>query len=155
MAVSEQTTALIAVFATRPQAEHYTEELRRAGFDPDEYGMITPEPGDTEKQVEDNAAAGALAGSAVGALAGAVATGLVPGIGPVIAAGVMTGVLGGAAAGAAAGGVLGVLLGLGIPEEEAQRYEGEYRAGRTLVVVQSRGRNVEALTILRRCEGVL
>ena len=51
----------------------------------------------------------------------------------------------------AAGGVLGALIGLGIPETEARRYEAEFHAGRTLVVVQAIGRGGEALAILQRC----
>jgi hypothetical protein len=38
-------------------------------------------------------------------------------------------VLSGAAVGSATGGIIGGFLGLGIPEYEAQRYEGNVRAG--------------------------
>jgi hypothetical protein len=70
----------------------------------------------------------------------------------VIAAGLLAGVLGGAAAGAAAGGIVGALVGLGIPEDEAHRYQEEFLQGRTLVVVQAVARGAEAIGILRRCE---
>jgi hypothetical protein len=39
---------------------------------------------------------------------------------------------------------------LGIPEEEARFYEGEFHLGRTLVTVQAPGRYEEARDILRR-----
>jgi hypothetical protein len=150
MAVRTQTTALIATFAERQQADRFIEELRGAGFQADEIGMVSPRPEAQEGHVEEGAAAGAITGAVLGAFAGALATGLIPGVGPVIAAGLLAGVLGGGAAGAAAGGVLGALVGLGVPEEEARRHEEAFQAGRTLVAVQSRGRNAEALAILTR-----
>ncbi|MBY0525416.1 MAG: general stress protein [Gemmataceae bacterium] len=147
MASHEQISALIATFADCQQAEHYVEELRNAGFKGDEIGVLSPH--DTHEDVEDQAVAGAITGGMFGALAGAVALGLIPGIGPVLAAGSLVGA---AAAGAATGGLLGTLIGLGIPEERARRYEEEFLAGRTLVVVQALGRGGEALSILRRCQ---
>jgi hypothetical protein len=151
MATSLETTAVIATFEDRNLADCYVRELKQAGFKDDEVGVIAPHHDADETYAEEGAAAGAVTGGAVGALAGAVATGLIPGVGPVIAAGLLAGVLGGAAAGAAAGGVFGALIGLGIPEEEARRYEEEFLAGRTLVVVQAIGRGGEAMGILRRC----
>jgi hypothetical protein len=44
----------------------------------------------------------------------------------------------GAAAGAGVGGLAGVLIGLGIPEEEADRYEGYVKEGKFLVVAERR-----------------
>jgi len=155
MPVSEQTTALIAAFKDRERAECYVAALRKAGFAESELGIVSPDAVEQmhETAVAEEATAGAITGGSVGAFAGALATGLTPGIGPLIAGGLLTGLLGGAAVGATAGGVLGILSGLGLPEEEVRRYEQDYRAGRTLVVVQSIGRNAEAMGILRECEG--
>jgi uncharacterized protein (TIGR02271 family) len=87
----------------------------------------------------------------VGALwALGIAAGMLPAIGPVIAGGLLASVLASAAGGAAVGGILGALVGLGIPEEEAKYYEGEFRAGRTLVTVKADGRYDEARAILSR-----
>jgi hypothetical protein len=147
-------TAVIATFADRQRAEHYIQELRRAGFKDNEIGVMAPHAEATGSKAEEGAAVGALTGGTLGAFAGAVATGLIPGLGPVLAAGLLAGVLGGAAAGATAGGILGALIGLGIPEEEARRYEEEFLAGRTLVVAQAIGRGGEALAILHRCQDV-
>ena len=152
MAWDRPSTALIATFIDRRQADGFVEELKRAGFGMDEIGVMSPGQEAHGDHVEEGAVAGAVTGGTLGAVAGAVATGLIPGVGPVIAAGLLAGAVGGAAAGAAAGGVLGALVGMGIPDEEARRYDGEFRAGRTLVVVQARGRNAEALAILRRRE---
>lgn len=147
---NKQITAVIATFTDRHEADRFVDELRQAGFRDDEIGVISPEANSTESRVEEGAAVGAVAGTTVGAVAGALATGLIPGVGPVIASGLLAGVLGGAAAGAAAGGLLGALIGVGIPESEARRYEEEFLAGRTLVVVQAIGRGAEALAILHR-----
>jgi hypothetical protein len=148
---NKQTTAVIATFTDRHEADCFVRQLQEAGFRDDEIGVISPGQAESESMVEEGVAVGAVAGGTVGALAGALATGLIPGVGPVIATGLLAGVLGGAAAGAAAGGVLGALVGLGIPETEARRYEQAFLAGRTLVVVQALGRGGEALAILRRC----
>jgi hypothetical protein len=153
MSIAEQTTAFIAVFPERREAEHFVDELHQAGFSDKEIGIVTRQPDkEAEHPVEDGAAAGAITGGAFGALAGiAVAAGLIPGIGPVLAGGVLAGILASTATGAAAGGLLGALLGLGIPETEARRYEEELKAGRTLVVVQGEGgRLPQAIGILRQ-----
>jgi len=149
----KQVTAVITTFADRREVDCYVEELRQAGFREEEIGVISPEGAGAETRVEEGAAVGAVAGGTVGAVAGALATGIIPGVGPIIATGLLAGLLGGAAAGAAAGSVLGALIGLGIPETEARRYEEEFLAGRTLVVVQAIGRGAEALAILHRCAG--
>lgn len=151
MTAKEQTTALIAHFRERRWADQFIHELKRAGFKEDEIGLIASQHEGEAEPVEEGALAGALSGGAVGALAGAAATGIIPGIGPVVAGGLLAGVLGGAAAGATAGGLLGGLIGLGIPEDEARKFEREFLAGRTLVVVQAIGRGGDALSILNHC----
>lgn len=55
-----------------------------------------------------------------------------------------------AGSGAAAGAVIGGLVGLGVPEDEAQFFEHEYRAGRILVTVAAGARRGEAEDLLRR-----
>ena len=59
-------------------------------------------------------------------------------------------VLASAVSGAVIAGIAGALIGLGIPEEEATYYEGEFKSGRTLVTVQAPGRYEEVRDILRR-----
>ena len=53
-----------------------------------------------------------------------------------IAGGALAAVAASAAGTAAAGGLIGALIGLGIPEEEAEYYEGEFKKGRTVVTVK-------------------
>src|ERR1700722_434502 len=65
--------------------------------------------------------------------------GVIPGIGPAIAAGALGVILANAAAGGAVAGIAGALIGLGIPSHEANHYEGEFKAGRTIVAVHNMG----------------
>jgi hypothetical protein len=153
MTATDQTTALIGVFQDQTQAEHFVNDLRRAGFPNEHIGVLAPDGTNGTTHAGEGMAAGALTGGTVGALAGlAVAGGLIPGIGPVVAGGILGGVLASTATGAAAGGALGGLIGLGIPEDEARHYEAQLRDGRTLVVVQEKLRLPEAMDILRHCK---
>jgi len=153
-------STVVGVFDNREQAQQAVNELRRAGFQENEIGVVSREgqtaAGGKAKEDEGNragtgAATGAIAGAGVGALwaLGIVTLGL-PAVGPVIAGGILASVLASAAGTAVAGGIIGALVGLGIPEEEAHYYEGEFNAGRTLVTVKSDTRSDEARSILQR-----
>jgi hypothetical protein len=153
-------TTVVGVFDDRTRAQEALRELRNAGFREDDIGVIardgetrteTTTGTDTGSNVLAGAGAGAAAGAGVGALwALGIAAGMLPAIGPVIAGGLLASVLASAAGGAAVAGVIGALIGLGIPEEEARYYEGEFRAGRTLVTVRAGARYDDAWAILRR-----
>jgi uncharacterized protein (TIGR02271 family) len=107
--------------------------------------------GETGSEVGAGAATGALAGLGLGALAGlGVLAGMVPVIGPAIAGGTLGVILSNAAAGAGIAGMVGALIGLGIPEEEAAYYQGEFEAGKVVVTVQAGDRVREAEEILSR-----
>jgi hypothetical protein len=159
MVTSTRSTAICA-FPGPAQAREAVDELRRAGFRPDQIGFVSrdgtgvaTDATGPEVRAESGAAAGAVTGGLLGALLGGVAALSVPGIGPVLAAGLLAGVLGGTAAGAWGGGLVGALVGLALPEEEARHYQQEVEAGRALVMVQSGDRYVEAVDILSRCGG--
>jgi hypothetical protein len=147
----------VGVFYDRAAAEKAVEELRRAGFGPDQLGVAVreaaPAPADKAPagtHTEEGAVTGVVAGGTLGGLLGAVAVGVIPGIGPVLAASLLAGILGGVGAGATAGGLLGALIGHGIPEDEARQYEQDLAAGRTIVTVKSQERHDEAVAILLR-----
>lgn len=151
---------VVGVFGDRTQAQRALDELRRAGFREEQLGVAardaTATTGATDldsgTKAEEGAAVGALAGAGVGALwAIGIAAGMLPAIGPIIAGGTLAAILASAAGGAAVAGVVGALIGMGIPEEEAQYYETEFHAGRTLITVRTEGRNAEATSILNRC----
>jgi hypothetical protein len=163
MATSDQLT-VVGVFPDRLTAEAAVHELRAAGFDPDDIGFamrdtVAPEDAeaieemDTGARAGEGAVTGLVTGGVVGGLAAAAVSLLVPGVGPVIGGGILATVLGGAAAGAAAGGLLGALVGLGVSEEDARYYEGEFHAGRAIVTVKAGERYKEAADILSRHAG--
>jgi uncharacterized protein (TIGR02271 family) len=159
MATSQRSTC-VGVFEDHRQAQRAVEELKRVGFRDEQLGVVSHDTEarqaggatkETGSYAGEGAAIGAAAGAGVGALwALGIAAGLLPGIGPVIAGGLLASLLASAAGGAAVAGIAGALIGLGIPEEEAAYYEGEFKGGRTLVTVRGDGRYEEACTILRR-----
>jgi hypothetical protein len=161
MATSES-PALIAVFDDRDEAELAVDDLREAGFRDDQIGivirgrdavaggMITDAEG-TKDAI--GAVEGAAAGAAIGAGFGALVTLLIPGVGPVLAAGVLATALGYAGAGAAIGGIYGAMKGLGVSEDEAQRYEEQFNAGKAIVAVKAGARLPDAVGIFRRHGG--
>lgn len=146
---------IVGVFHNQREAQEALRDLRAAGFREDEIGLIAhDEDGmiETHDEEGNKAGEGAAIGAATGAGAGAlwavaIAAGILPAIGPVIAGGILGSVLASAAGGAAAGGLAGALIGLGIPDEEAEYYENEFRSGRTLVTVKTSSRREEAWRI--------
>lgn len=151
---------VIGVFEDQNMARRAVDDLKSAGFNDDQIGFAVRNGKDGE-QVSDSAsqdagnvgggaATGAIGGGVLGGIIGAAASLLIPGFGPVIAGGILAATLGGAALGAAAGGILGALTGMGVPEEEARYYQGEFEAGRTIVTVKAGDREQEAVGILRR-----
>jgi uncharacterized protein (TIGR02271 family) len=159
MTASTRSTA-VGVFADQRHAQKAAQELKDAGFREDQIGVVAQAKDNsatgtgTEEHgshVVSGAVTGVAAGAGIGALwcLGIVTLGI-PAIGPVIAGGVFAAILASAAGGAAIAGIVGALIGLGIPEEEAHYYEGEFKSGRTLVTVKADNRYDEAWNILHR-----
>lgn len=150
---------IVGVFTDRDNAQRAVAELRNCGFQEQQIGVASresPPNNDAEQlatRTSDGALAGAAAGAGVGTLWGlAVIAGVLPGLGPVIAGGALAALVSSAAAGAVAAGLGAALLGLGIPQQNVEFYEEQFRAGRTIVTVTG-DRNLEAGTILRRYGG--
>ena len=147
---------VVGVFHTHAQADRAVAELKKAGFDDDQIGVASRDEEGTfqeqtgETMAEEGAVAGAATGLGAGALWGlGIVAGALPAIGPVIAGGALAAIAASAAGAAAAGGLIGALIGLGIPEEEAEYYHGEFESGRTIVTVKSgAARYAEARRIL-------
>jgi hypothetical protein len=137
--------SVYGIFKNRAHVEQGLSLIRDNGFRPEDVSVLLPETlGNKDMGVENatKSPEGAASGGAAGAVAGGVLGWLVgigalaiPGIGPFVAAGPIMAALAGAGAGAAVGGVTGALVGLGLPEYEAQRYEGRMRDGGILVSV--------------------
>jgi uncharacterized protein (TIGR02271 family) len=150
---------IVGVFQDRGRAQQAVRELKDAGFKESEIGVASAanEGGDVDQEnAEDSyAGEGALAGAATGAGVGAlwglgILAGVLPAIGPAIAGGTLAVLLSSAAAGATAAGLAGALIGMGISREEAEYYESEFKAGRTIVSVNAGTRATEARAILSR-----
>jgi hypothetical protein len=162
MTTTDRTT-VVGVFEIRSQADDAIHDLQQAGFHDEQIGFVVrdnnqdtitvPVTENDEVDTGGGAAAGAVSGGIIGGVVGAAAALLVPGVGPAIAGGILIAILGGVVFGAAAGGILGALMNLGVPEEEARYYEGEFSSGRTIVMVKADGRQQEATTILHRNGG--
>ena len=127
------------------QAIRIANRLKNSGFSPNDISILSADRGgvrdlaheDSTKAPEGavtGAAAGSILGGALGWLVG-VGSLAIPGVGPLIAAGPILAALSGMALGGAAGGLTGALVGLGIPEYEAQQYEGKLREGHILMSV--------------------
>ncbi len=150
-------TTAVGVFQDPAQANAAVEALRQAGFGEERIGLVSkrlPEPDargipGSETRAAEGGLAGVLTGGTLGGLIG-VAVALIPGVGHIIGAGILATAVGGAAAGVVAGGLVGTLIGMGIPEEEAHYYQGEFEAGRILVTVKADERYTQAIDILRR-----
>ena len=156
------TSTLVGVFDDRRRAQEAVAELERLGFSADQVGYAArdgdTEVRDTEVTTDTGSGSGALTGAAtggvLGGIVGAAAALLIPGVGPVVAAGILGPLLGAAAAGAGIGAVGGGLIGglttTGVAEEDARYYDEQFRAGRSLVVVNAAGREAEARRVLEQ-----
>jgi len=139
--------AVYCIAKNRMQAETIVASLKQAGFAPNEISVLLPDKSGTrdfahEKNTKmpEGATAGGATGMGVGAVLGwlaGIGTLAIPGVGPFIAAGPIMAALGGAAVGGATGGIIGGLVGMGIPEYEAQLYDGKIRGGSALISVHT------------------
>lgn len=139
-------TEVVALFATRTDAERAIESLEAMGHDAESVGYMNRHRDDVETNRNDvemvehdemsegakGAAGGAMGGAAVGAGTGLLASAgmlLIPGIGPFLAAGTLAGTLGATAAGAAGGAVLGGAAGAVFGDDNDHENSAYYREG--------------------------
>lgn len=137
------------VFKDQSDAQDALNQLKSAGFTPEQVSVVAKDTNETKTMVENSDMEGASTsgmgtGALLGGLTGGVAGWLVgigalaiPGIGPIVAAGALATTLGGAAVGAVAGGLIGALVDAGIPDEDARAYETHVREGRILITAQA------------------
>lgn len=144
---------LAGLYPDRLSAEHAMAALQRAGFDPEQMGLVLreeplPKPPAAERAVKSTT--GAVAGSAIGGTSGAavaaIISAFIPGVGPVIAGGILAAAL----TGGAIGWLIGGLANLGIPIEEADYYQERVEQGQTLLTLNAAGREEEARQIMRQ-----
>jgi hypothetical protein len=156
-------TTAVGVFHNRDQAQQAVNDLLRLGFREEDIGVAyrgeetihgSHDVTTRGAHAAEGAGVGAATGAGIGALWGlGIMAGVLPAIGPAIAGGTLAAILSSAAAGAAAAGMAGALIGLGIPEEEAEYYESEFKSGRIVVTVRAESRYDEAAAVLRKYGG--
>jgi uncharacterized membrane protein len=156
MNMADDNKRVVGSYATEDEAVETIERLKAEGYRAEDISVISKNRDDldavseeTGTKTEEGLAAGAAAGGALGGLTGllvGIGALAIPGIGPIVAAGPIAATLTGAAVGAGAGGLAGALIGMGIPEEEANRYEAEVKEGRILILVDPDDRNRDRLT---------
>lgn len=140
-------TVVYCIARSEDQAIRIGNRLFQSGCSADDISMLYPDPSSQRALGHQNstkapegatagAGAGAVLGGALGWLAG-IGTLAIPGVGPLIAAGPILAALSGLAVGGTVGGVTGALVGMGIPEYEAQQYEGRLREGNILISVHA------------------
>jgi hypothetical protein len=145
--VMAKNIAVYGIYRNRAMVERAVEKFKEAGFRNMDISVLFPEGGGTkdfavekETKAPEGAAAGAGTGAAIGgALGWLMGIGLlaIPGLGLFVAAGPIMAALAGAGAGGLAGGIAGALVGMGIPEYEANRYEGHIKEGGILLSVHA------------------
>lgn len=154
-----ENSTVVGVFADRSAAESAVSALEAAGFDHEQIGFVGHGESGTHVSGDDHAetkgalagaSRGSLTGGAVGGILGALAALVIPGIGPVIAGGMLAGIVAGAIAGGTVGGLAGLLHGMGVPDQDATYYEGEFKGGKTIVTVRADERRQEAADIMRQ-----
>lgn len=139
--------AVFGLFDDRMALERCIDMLVGQGFRHSDISALLPDAKGTREiatekhtKAPEGAALGAAAGGAIGGTLGLL-VGLgalaIPGLGPFIAAGPIMATLAGAGAGGAVGTLTGALAGMGIPEYEAQKYQGVLNQGKLLLAVHA------------------
>ncbi len=142
------------VFPDLETAERAIRELRGQGFGEDQIGFAMKNTEadrggirtsiNPDEPQEHAAQTGAVLGGVLGGALGTAVAGVVPGVGPVILGAVLATIGGGALV----GGLVGQLVEMGIPEEEAQFFEAEFKKGHPIVTVHTEDNYSGALAIL-------
>jgi hypothetical protein len=138
-------TAAYGIYSNEATAETAVDQLIAGGFSNDDVSVLMSDIRGSrdfaaEKRTKapegtaTGAGVGGIVGGTLGLLAGVGAL-AIPGVGPLIAAGPIMSALAGLGVGGTVGGLVGALVGMGIPEYEAQHYEGRLKEGGILVSV--------------------
>jgi uncharacterized protein (TIGR02271 family) len=162
MVAQKMSTTVVGVFDDHQAARRTVQALKNEGFTESEIGVASTgdhaQGEDLDSDDEGYSGEGALTGAVAGAGAGAlwglgILAGVLPAIGPAIAGGTLAVLLSSAAAGAAAAGLAGALIGMGLSKDEAEYYESEMKAGRTIVTVKAGNRRQEVMALIKQFGG--
>ncbi|MBF2066362.1 MAG: signal transduction histidine kinase LytS [Calothrix sp. C42_A2020_038] len=162
----------VGVFSHRRDAEDALHELRNSGFTMDRVSVIAQDNDSNSiagaevqervgNKADEGASLGAVSGGTLGGLTGllvGLGTLAIPGVGPIMLAGAtattIATTLAGAGIGAAAGSLIGGLIGLGIPEEEARRYNTRVERGHYLVIIDGTASEIATAEAILRRRGI-
>lgn len=130
---------ITAIYETHTAANQVLDKLLNAGFDAGSISVMMSKA--THERFYTTGEATAAWGAGIGAvLGGLTALAVAPPFGLFVAGPLLT-ILGGTAVGAAGGGLLGGLLGLGVPEDEARRFERQLEQGGVVLAVETEGKD--------------
>jgi uncharacterized membrane protein len=148
---------VVGLFSDKTDADNAVNALRDAGFVSNDISIVVKDTAvseDLQKSKGEQLAEGAVGGAAtggviggiIGLIAGVTAVAL-PGLGALLIAGPLAAALGltgaaattvsGAITGAVAGGLVGALVSLGMPQEQAERFEERIARGDILLAVDT------------------
>jgi hypothetical protein len=149
-----QVRSVVAVFDHTSDVDDAVRALQQEGYQAEDISVVRRGEGTPPQLSADNSHAdkGTIAGAGVGAVIGG-AIGLTAlaatGIGALLAAGPLLAALSGALTGGAVGALAGSMAGLGVPTDEAERYEEAVRSGGVLVAVKAEnGERAQAISRL-------
>lgn len=162
------THSVVALFASRSDAETAVRALRDAGVERSDISVIARDEGAgaggpvnvlKEKSPNGSAMGKNIAGGAVfGALGGLLlelAALAIPGIGPIVAAGPLATTLAGAGVGAVGGGIVGAIKDMGVPDREAHVYAESIKRGDAMVSVSTDASKVDTVAQLLNTHGAI
>jgi uncharacterized membrane protein len=171
--IKNMSKMILAAFKDTDDAEKAINQLQENGYNPKDISIVMKDKesskemvdrtGVNEEAVAAGATTGALTGGAIGALTGllvGIGALAIPGLGALLVAGPIATALGlggtvagstisGGTLGALTGGLVGALTGLGVPEEDAKRYEETVKQGGVLVAVPADENNEELSSVLQ------
>lgn len=135
--------ATVAVYRTHQEAEEAVRTLQRAGIPMESISIVGKNWQVTEDvqgydRPSDAAAEGAREGAWVGGLFGLLfgfGFFLVPVVGPLFILGPLAGLVAGGIAGAGVGALISALVAMGIPKDQALKYQSRLQAGEFVLVV--------------------
>ena len=143
---------VLGIFEPTTNTEHLINDLQAEGYNPRDVSIVMRDRDDVAEmhktsgaEVIGDTAGGMATGAVVGGFMGLLAAIAIPGVGGLLVGGPIAAALGltgvaataasGAVTGAIAGGLIGALMGLGLPREEAERYQERIKEGAILVAV--------------------
>jgi hypothetical protein len=150
--MANENTVVFGIYSTSTAVERGVEALRNDGFSSSDISVLfseNPAPRTlaqalAQKKKSDHVQNGAAVGGGTGALVGGAMGWLVsmvalviPGVGPFMVAGPIFAALVGAGVGGLVGEIAGALMGMGMPGDEATRYEEQVKRGGILLSVHA------------------